>query len=466
MKNIRKYILSCIDMENPYASKYVREVEYGDENEGVTHHIVPVYFFKKVLNIKKLRVKGTDKRRGSVDMQPENLMIISKARHLVMHYYLYKSSVVELRDSAMNAFAFMFENGGMETISCSKEYSHLLDEMKMEYDTLVETGRYVKHKFIVKGRKYEANGMLPKIAYSITLPNPNRTKAIYYGRILQDGKETRVKLYERRDLSEIWLNRVSRVYAAAMESIERNGTVDENILSNVVTVENAHEIYQRFLPVPFNKTEQIPYIYYGICRPQNGRKYFRLRVFENGVKRTKTLPVTTESDAMKILARIRGVYEDARSIDKAGFPVPEYIKSSIVYPETKDISAYLSDTFMPFLNSPSPIPMVKTETIASAMEKWEISMRKRGLKNRSIDVIIRNVCSVIDKSMLVRDIDTNVISNILENISGSSSRIPETKYRQITNLRTFMKFVASEYDMPAKLIEICYIDRKSLKCAA
>ena len=77
------HLADCLDLDNPYAKKYIELIsapDAGNELEG--HHIVPAAFYKYVLGCEKTRLVS------SLDMVPENIVLLSKMRHILAHYYL------------------------------------------------------------------------------------------------------------------------------------------------------------------------------------------------------------------------------------------------------------------------------------------------------------------------------------------------------------------------------------------
>lgn len=78
-----KHIEYAIDMESPYAKKYLELVSKPSTCKFTEdHHIVPVAYFVDVMGISDVR------RPGSLDMAKENIVTLSKGRHLLAHYYL------------------------------------------------------------------------------------------------------------------------------------------------------------------------------------------------------------------------------------------------------------------------------------------------------------------------------------------------------------------------------------------
>jgi hypothetical protein len=100
------HLADCLDLDNPYAKKYIELIsapDAGNELEG--HHIVPAAFYKYVLGCEKTRLVS------SLDMVPENIVLLSKMRHILAHYYLarcIKHPNNIFTDSQLYAFVNMF----------------------------------------------------------------------------------------------------------------------------------------------------------------------------------------------------------------------------------------------------------------------------------------------------------------------------------------------------------------------
>ena len=100
------HLPECIDLDNPYANKYIEIISTADsENDLEGHHIVPAAFYKYVLGCEKTRLVS------SLDMIPENIVRLTKINHILAHYYLarcIKHPNNIFTDSQLYAFVNMF----------------------------------------------------------------------------------------------------------------------------------------------------------------------------------------------------------------------------------------------------------------------------------------------------------------------------------------------------------------------
>lgn len=98
-----KYIEEAIDLNSPYAKKYLKIVSRADIGRKTEdHHIVPVAYFEDVLGLKGCR------KAYSPDMDKSNIVSLSPGRHLLAHYYLYKCSRKCIRPQMASALSMMF----------------------------------------------------------------------------------------------------------------------------------------------------------------------------------------------------------------------------------------------------------------------------------------------------------------------------------------------------------------------
>lgn len=122
------YLADCIDLDNPYAQKYIELIstpDAGDEVEG--HHIVPAAFYKYVLGCEKTRLVS------SLDMVPENIVKLSKEHHITAHYFLarcIKHPNNIFTDSQIYAFVNMFSKRIMKKHPLFEEMVVFADENK------------------------------------------------------------------------------------------------------------------------------------------------------------------------------------------------------------------------------------------------------------------------------------------------------------------------------------------------
>lgn len=118
----------CIDMDSPYAKKYIELIstpDVGDDLEG--HHIVPAAFYKYVLCCEKIRLVS------SLDMVPENIVQLTKIHHILAHYYLarcIKHPNNIFTDSQLYAFVKMFSKRIMKKHPLFEEMVVFADENK------------------------------------------------------------------------------------------------------------------------------------------------------------------------------------------------------------------------------------------------------------------------------------------------------------------------------------------------
>ena len=122
------HLADCIDLDNPYAQKYIELISTPDvENEVEEHHIVPVAFYKYVLGCEKTRLVS------SLDMVPENIVSLSKEHHITAHYYLarcIKHPNNIFTDSQIYAFVNMFSKRIMKKHPLFEEMVVFADENK------------------------------------------------------------------------------------------------------------------------------------------------------------------------------------------------------------------------------------------------------------------------------------------------------------------------------------------------
>jgi hypothetical protein len=122
------HLADCIDLNNPYAQKYIELIstpDAGDDVEG--HHIVPAAFYKYVLGCEKTRLVS------SLDMVPENIVQLSKEHHIMAHYYLarcIKHPNNIFTDSQIYAFVNMFSKRIMKKHPLFEEMVVFADENK------------------------------------------------------------------------------------------------------------------------------------------------------------------------------------------------------------------------------------------------------------------------------------------------------------------------------------------------
>jgi hypothetical protein len=123
-------------MESPYAKKYLELVSKPSTCKFTEdHHIVPVAYFVDVMGISDVR------RPGSLDMAKENIVTLSKGRHLLAHYYLVRCAQKCIRSQMVNAFRRMYNDrdkwDDKEVLKKSKEIDRFYRSLK---------GKKIPHK--------------------------------------------------------------------------------------------------------------------------------------------------------------------------------------------------------------------------------------------------------------------------------------------------------------------------------
>ena len=122
------HLADCIDLENPYAQKYIELIATPDAGTDVErHHIVPVAFYRYVLGCEKTRLVS------SSDMVPENIIQLAKEHHILAHYYLarcIKHPNNIFTDSQIYAFVNMFSKRIMKKHPLFEEMVTFADENK------------------------------------------------------------------------------------------------------------------------------------------------------------------------------------------------------------------------------------------------------------------------------------------------------------------------------------------------
>lgn len=121
------YIEEAIDSQCEYGRKYLELVsgcDYGDNLE--VHHIVPVAYFSDVLGIKECRTSR------SPDMARENLVSLSKGRHVLAHFYLAKCAKPCIMVQMRNAFCLTYQTTDFSKVT-EEEVISRMDEINSEY---------------------------------------------------------------------------------------------------------------------------------------------------------------------------------------------------------------------------------------------------------------------------------------------------------------------------------------------
>lgn len=106
------YLDDAINVKSEYGKKYIELISNADNTNAVdVHHIVPVSFFRDVLHISICRTPG------SIDMDPTNLVALSKGHHLLAHYYLMKCAKPCILAQMISAFKFSYNATDISTIT-------------------------------------------------------------------------------------------------------------------------------------------------------------------------------------------------------------------------------------------------------------------------------------------------------------------------------------------------------------
>jgi len=122
------HLSDCIDLDSPFAQDYIAIISTPDTGNAVeNHHIVPAAYYKYVLGCEKTR------QVSSLDMVPENIVPLSKERHILAHYYLarcIKHANNIFTDSQIYAFLNMFSKRTMKKHPLFEEMAGFADENK------------------------------------------------------------------------------------------------------------------------------------------------------------------------------------------------------------------------------------------------------------------------------------------------------------------------------------------------
>lgn len=487
MREQPKYLSDCIDMSNPYSEKYVQLV-CSEENTGdVVHHIVPVYYFKKVLGMKKVRVKANTKHKCSRDMEPANLASLTDVQHLVAHYYIHKCSVEELQRSADRAFMAMYKVDGKKLlVDKESEYSCLYGEMEMEFNSLIEKygSRFAEFNYSTKDSDDDDLALInesefPRVSYSIVLKNKGRLTVKYCARVRQGNRESFTVLYGSKKLSEIWLNRVKCVYEIALDHYLVNGAVPDSIMENVVTVDNLHDIYKKFLPVPLGNT--IPKISYVLkqLKGHNGIYYVRINESGQGKARRTWLSLKTKSMLMarKALMRMRRVYDEAVMLDSNGLPVPDELWNMVLRPGNGSVKDFVNpgnadlvnfvsgdnaSTYKANNGSSAFIPFKEKRKLMFVVDEWEKSLMNSGHTNKTIRVYMSMPRRFMDLNMPVSRITVDMVLGVVDKIRECGP----AWYNNMKIMRLFIKFLANKYALPAAFVEAFHVPKKKPAKAA
>lgn len=142
-----KYIEDCIDCGSEYGKKYIALVSSDDTVKATQlHHIVPVAYYRDVLGVTECR------KKGSPDMDPDNLVKLSVGKHLLAHYYLMKCAKKCIKAQMTNAFMCTYKTSSLDGITEEDVLSRMA-EIDAEYATLKDGKRPHKDEITVSHGK-------------------------------------------------------------------------------------------------------------------------------------------------------------------------------------------------------------------------------------------------------------------------------------------------------------------------
>lgn len=142
-----KYIEDCIDCGSEYGKKYIALVSSDDTVKATQlHHIVPVAYYRDVLGVTECR------KKGSPDMEPDNLVKLSVGKHLLAHYYLMKCAKKCIKAQMTNAFMCTYKTSSLDGITEEDVLSRMA-EIDEEYATLKDGKRPHKDEITVSHGK-------------------------------------------------------------------------------------------------------------------------------------------------------------------------------------------------------------------------------------------------------------------------------------------------------------------------
>lgn len=124
------YFREILDPETPGVDRYIALVSSPDSGKDTeVHHIVPVAYFKDVLARTDCRMAG------SPDMNPVNLVPLSKGRHVLAHFYLAKYAKKCIAVQMRNAFCQTYQTTDFSKVT-EEEVLSRIDEINAEYSRL------------------------------------------------------------------------------------------------------------------------------------------------------------------------------------------------------------------------------------------------------------------------------------------------------------------------------------------
>ena len=180
-------LVNCIDMNNEFAQKYLTLVSSEDTDQYTEiHHIVPVAYFRDVLQ------EGDVRKNRSPDMNPANLVKLSKARHLLAHYYLSQCALESIKNQMETAFCLMFQVIDLKTVS-EKDVIDKAEEINKYYQKLCTEGR--AHK---DGEQY-----ITSVSGTSYANWKNGTKVGVFARWNKDNKIVSLGDYDRHIFIDI-----------------------------------------------------------------------------------------------------------------------------------------------------------------------------------------------------------------------------------------------------------------------
>ena len=157
MNNSVMYITDAIHTKSLYGKKYLELVSHADNTTYVhVHHIVPVAFYSDVLHIPACR------KPDSVDMNPANLVALSRGHHLLAHYYLMKCAKPCISIQMANAFKFIYNATDVTQIT-EIDVIRRMKEIDTEYNL---TFKRVK-QYTINGEFIAEFGSAKEAAFSV-----------------------------------------------------------------------------------------------------------------------------------------------------------------------------------------------------------------------------------------------------------------------------------------------------------
>lgn len=240
MLNTIPHIYEFLEPKSPYTQKYLGIVSSNKSvPKGENHHIVPVAYYKYVLNCERTRLAS------SPDMDPSNIVRLSKQDHILAHYFLARSIIhtnALFVDSQLYAFVNMFNPKMMDG-------SPFLTEMSAFYEQNKSVrSRYRQHNIP------NANLVDGCTAYRYAVTPNNKRIGAWIKRCV-DGRDEHYAFDHFGNCIELRLEGYPSIY------MERD-LVDGSLLKITVA---GYECGETLI---FPKNRQLPYLFGGYCNGQ------------------------------------------------------------------------------------------------------------------------------------------------------------------------------------------------------